>query len=81
LVPPFNVKTVDAIGCGDAFIAGLLSTLVKTLGRLSDLDSRTLTDCFEYANAVGAVTALNRGVIPALPTAAQVVLFIKDYRG
>jgi fructokinase len=81
MVPPFKVKTVDAIGCGDAFIAGLLSTLVKTPGSLSDLDSQTLTNCFTYANAVGAVTALSRGVIPALPSAAQVDDFIKKYRG
>jgi fructokinase len=81
MIPPFTVKTVDAIGCGDAFIAGLLSTLVKAPGRLSDLDSQTLSTCFTYANAVGAVTALNRGVIPALPTAVQVDAFIKHYRG
>lgn len=81
MVPPFKVKTVDAIGCGDAFIAGLLSTLVKAPGRLSDLDSQTLTGCFTHANAVGAVTALSRGVIPALPSAAQVDDFIKKYRG
>lgn len=79
-IPPFVVKTVDAIGCGDAFIAGLLSRLVEISDNQLNLNAAQLKECFKFANAVGAITALNRGVIPALPTAAQVTDFIMNYQ-
>jgi fructokinase len=79
-IPPFVVKTVDAIGCGDAFISGLITALLDASDGDLDLDEATLVKSFTYANAVGALTALSRGVIPALPTAAQVTDFIKNYK-
>jgi sugar/nucleoside kinase (ribokinase family) len=33
-----------------------------------------------WANAVGAITAMAQGVIPALPTSSQVVEFLNEYR-
>ena len=79
-IPPFVVKTVDAIGCGDAFISGLITALLDASDGDLDLDEATLVKGFTYANAVGALTALSRGVIPALPTATQVTDFIKTYK-
>jgi fructokinase len=80
-MPPFQVQTVDAIGCGDAFIAGLLFQLVKDGRRLEDLSPERLERALRYANAVGALTATKLGVIPALPTAAQVEEFLLDPKG
>jgi len=85
-VPGFAVDTIDATGCGDAFIAGLLRQLVgvddshpgSTAGGLF-LGSR-LRPALRYANAVGALTATAQGVIPALPTAAQVETFLAGER-
>jgi fructokinase len=55
-VAPYKVQTVDAIGCGDAFLAGLLTQL--TGGLWPDmLDEPNLKAAFRFANAVGAVTA------------------------
>ena len=50
-VPAFRVEAVDALGAGDAFVAGFLAGLVH------DWD---LEQCARFANAVGAccVTAL-----------------------
>jgi fructokinase len=76
-VPGFEVETIDATGCGDAFIAGLLHQLVKDRKRLDDLSPSRLGDALRYANAVGALTALTQGVIPALPYAQQVEEFLK----
>jgi len=76
-IPGFEVDTIDATGCGDAFIAGLLSKLVKGGGRLEDLTANRLRDAIRYANAVGALTALKQGVIPALPDAEQVDKFLR----
>jgi fructokinase len=77
-LPPFKVKTVDAVGCGDAFIAGLLYQLVKDGRRLNDLSPERMEKALRYANAVGALTATKVGVIPALPTATEVDEFLKQ---
>jgi fructokinase len=77
-VPAFRVKTVDAVGCGDAFIAGLLSRLVSQTDWHDLLTPTGLYAALHYANAVGALTATQLGVIPALPTADQVDLFLKN---
>lgn len=78
-VPAFAVKTVDAIGCGDAFMAGVLTRLVSN-GESVDWGERLnwlyLRQSLRFANAVGALTAQKQGVIPALPTADQVESFL-----
>lgn len=74
-VPAFEVQTVDAVGCGDAFVAGLLRQLTS----VPDWRQASLHDLgviLRYANAVGALTATKQGVIPALPTAAEVESFL-----
>jgi fructokinase len=75
-VPGFPVETVDATGCGDAFIAGLLWQLVKAGDWRGQLTPERLTAALCYANAVGALTATKQGVIPSLPTAAEVEAFL-----
>lgn len=77
-VPPFRVQTVDATGCGDAFIAGLLYQLVRNGDWRRHLTLPSMRFCLHYANAVGALTALTQGVIPALPTADQVARFLAE---
>ena len=76
--PVFNVTTIDAAGCGDAFIAGLLLTISKGNNWQENLTQSYLHDCMTFATAVGALTALNRGVIPALPSRNQVEKFLKS---
>ena len=75
-VPPFKVKTVDAVGCGDAFVAGLLCQLVVNANWRDQLSVARMRDILHFANAVGALTATKQGVIPALPTANQVNEFL-----
>ncbi len=82
--PGFDVRTVDATGCGDAFIAGLLWQLVRDRPDLDSLAGTTraasvelLPQILRYANAVGALTATRRGVIPVLPTASEVEEFLR----
>jgi len=78
-VPPFRVKAVDALGCGDAFMAGLLWQLVSSGNWRGQLSPERLRALLRYANAVGAITAQTAGVIPALPTAAQVERFLSEH--
>ena len=75
-IPGFEVETVDATGCGDAFIAGLLTQIVAMARPVTDLPADQLTRALRYANAVGALTALTQGVIPALPTRDTVDQFL-----
>jgi fructokinase len=77
-VPPFAVKTVDSVGCGDAFTAGLLSQLTSAANWREQLIPARLHEILRYANGVGALTALKQGVIPALPTAAEVEGFLQS---
>ncbi len=79
-VPPFQVKTVDAVGCGDSFIAALLTQLVVARDDWREaLTVDHLRRALRYANAAGALTATKQGVIPALPTAAQVAEFLRKH--
>ncbi len=77
-VPAFAVPTVDAIGCGDAFMAGVLVGLLGGAGGAwpQRLDDAHLRPILRYANAVGALTATRAGALPALPTAAEVAAFL-----
>jgi fructokinase len=67
---------VDATGCGDAFVAGLLCQLVDA-GWREQLSAGRMREALRYANAVGALTSLVQGVIPALPSAEQVTEFLE----
>jgi fructokinase len=71
-VPPFRVETIDAIGCGDAFVAGLLTKIVEFEHWSDALTVERMFECLRFANAVGALTSLKRGAIPAMPTLNEV---------
>lgn len=75
-VPSFPVAAVDTTGAGDGFMAGLLAGLVREPEALAD-PVRLKAIC-RYANAVGALTTMERGAIPALPTAAAVEAFLAE---
>lgn len=78
-VPAFPVETVDAIGCGDAFMAGVLVGLAGGAAEKpwrARLDEVHLRPILRRANAVGALTATRYGALPALPRAAEVEAFL-----
>jgi fructokinase len=75
-VPVFSVETVDATGCGDGFVAGLLSGLLARGSWREQIEVENMKRHLTYANSVGALTAMKQGVIPALPTAERVNEFL-----
>lgn len=75
-VASFAVETVDATGCGDAFVAGLLARLVRIGPTWAQQVPQAMVRNLLYANAVGALTAQTQGAIPALPTAEAVDVFL-----
>ncbi len=56
--PAFEVEAVDTIGAGDAFTAGLATSLSE---------NRPFEDCLRWGAAAGACTAAALGVLDALP--------------
>jgi len=79
LVPGFRVKAVDTTGCGDAFLAGLLCGIARRRARLSSINLKSWYDICLSANAMGALTAMKEGGIPALPDSQEVSRFLKEY--
>ena len=77
-IPGFEIETVDSTGCGDAFVAGLLTQLVESGQGQADFSQDRLKDALRYANGVAALTALTQGVIPALPNSNQVDEFLSQ---
>ncbi len=73
-VPGYKVKVVDTVGCGDAFMACLLSDLSHT-----DFDIGTeaaLTRLARRACAAGAIAAMGAGAMEALPTGETLAAFL-----
>ena len=75
-VAGFKVDTVDATGAGDGFVAGLLQGVLAD-PTVIEQEARLRALC-RFANAVGALTATQRGAIPALPQHHQVSAFLEQ---
>ncbi len=74
-VDGFAVEVVDTLGAGDAFVAAMLSKLMVH-PNLSSLQKGQLDTIMQYANAAGAIATQKVGVIPSLPTHAEIVNFL-----
>lgn len=68
-IPSIKVNPVDTTGAGDAFIGCLLQQ-ISTLNDPREIISNIelLLKMVERANKAGAITTLNYGAIPSLPT-------------
>ncbi|HET6445139.1 MAG TPA: PfkB family carbohydrate kinase, partial [candidate division Zixibacteria bacterium] len=78
-IPSFDVGTVDATGCGDGFVAGLLTGLLTHGHWSEEISIEKMSGYLTFANAVGALTAQTLGVIPALPTLNMVEDFLSRH--
>lgn len=74
-VDGYNVEVVDTLGAGDAFVAAMLSKLIEHTV-LTSLEKNQLDSIMRYANAAGALATQKVGVIPSLPTHAEIVNFL-----
>lgn len=64
-VPSISVKPVDTTGAGDAFFAGALSVLDKSVKE--PFTDKTLNDAIKFGNITGALNTTGRGAIDNLP--------------
>ncbi|MDE0468682.1 MAG: PfkB family carbohydrate kinase [Candidatus Poribacteria bacterium] len=74
-VDGFIVNVVDTLGAGDAFVAAMLTQLSQYMD-LTALVKGQLDPIMRYANAAGALATQKVGVIPALPTPADIESFL-----
>lgn len=75
-VPGFPANAIDTLGAGDAFVAGMLSRILRFDTLEAALNPTTLTKILQFANACGAIATQTPGAIPALPTEAEVLEFL-----
>jgi 5-dehydro-2-deoxygluconokinase len=71
-VPGFAVGSVNTVGAGDAFAAGLMR---------SRLIGRDWYESVRYANACGAIQVTRHGCSAAFPTEAEVTAFLEKHGG
>jgi sugar/nucleoside kinase (ribokinase family) len=69
-LPVFEVAAVDPTGAGDAFTGALVARLVAS-GWAAPTD-----DDIRFAMAAGALATTKRGALPALPSRAELELFL-----
>jgi fructokinase len=80
-VDGFQVEVIDPLGAGDGFVAAMLTQLMQAYGdarKPISLDDDQLRAIMTYANAAGALTTQKVGVIPALPTSAEIEAFLNQ---
>ena len=71
VVPGFPVEVFNVLGAGDAFMAGFLSGWLR---------GENLKRCGELGNASGALVVARHGCAPAMPSAREMAVFLKDWR-
>jgi fructokinase len=72
--PGYKVESVDTTGAGDAFVAGLLVSILEQEKAHGSVDDHQAL--LRFANAVGALATTGKGAIPALPGRVKVDAFI-----
>ncbi len=72
----YAVQATDTTGAGDAFVAAMLIGILENRGSWRARLPRIL----DFANAVGALTCLQKGAIPSLPTMAAARAFQLERR-
>lgn len=82
--PGYSIDFVDPVGAGDAFIAGFLSEIfrcgtIQTFFASAHAErARMLERCLSVANVCGALICTRRGDTEAMPTADEVVAFLRS---
>ncbi|MDR2726269.1 MAG: carbohydrate kinase [Candidatus Adiutrix sp.] len=75
--PAFKLPAVDTTGAGDAFMGGLLKSLLAR-DRLEDFEAAEIAAALAFANAAGSLTVTKKGGIPALPGLDEVKKLLRQ---
>ena len=79
-VPCPDVEIAETTGCGDSFIAGVISKLAP-LGRLglADMSPKFLKNTIAWANACASIVATRYGAANSMPRPAEVDEFMREH--
>ncbi len=78
-VPGYKVQVAETTGCGDSFMASVISQLAgHTADELAELPAETLAPVMRRANANAAIVASRFGAATANPTRAEVDAFLAE---
>jgi fructokinase len=79
-IPTFNrVRVKDTTGCGDAFMAAIISGLLDG-GDFTALSMSKLTDIVTFANAAATIVGTRYGAANAMPRLREVDKFLSLHR-
>jgi fructokinase len=81
-VPAFEVEQIDSTGGGDAFVGGVLLTLLERIKKGEKpfpMEREAMRGMLRFAHGCGALTVTRKGVIPALPVKGEVEDFLKTH--
>jgi len=67
VVPGFKVEVLNVLGAGDAFMGGFLRGWLR---------GEALAECCRFGNACGAMVVTRHGCAPAMPTWAELQIFL-----
>ena len=70
-IPAYRVEALDTTAAGDSFNAGLAVSLSQ---------ERPITECVQFASAVGALSTLAYGAQSAMPSFSVVQRFMEDHQ-
>jgi fructokinase len=72
-LPTYDLKVVDTTGAGDAFMGGILYSVLQSGLTLQELEEREhLEALVDFANATGALATTKPGGILSMPGCGQV---------
>jgi len=74
----FPVEPLDTVGCGDAFMAGVLACMIKENRLTGNFDATDIARYCRTAGAGASIVATRLGCIPAMPTMAEVQTFLEN---
>ncbi len=67
--PSFQIRFVEPSGCGDAFCAGVIYSLMQAEGSIETMDEDDLTDLLIWGQALGASAATEVGCVAGVTEA------------
>ncbi len=71
-LPTYDTKVADTTGAGDSFFGAFLAKLMRLGKPVARMTAEELCEAADFANAAGAVCAMKKGAIPALPTEEKI---------